>query len=138
MIHPASSLRRPLAKTGFILITLAFAALPALGADSPDAAAAPGPPAEDCATLPGPAGAPDLQQVLAPDLASFFPPRGTEGEGITFALPPLPFLRTCRCSCGAPCLTNSDCGPGGICSPGVTCCARPTERPTSPETQTER
>lgn len=30
--------------------------------------------------------------------------------------------RTCRCSCGYPCQTNADCGPGGICSAGVTCC----------------
>ena len=31
-------------------------------------------------------------------------------------------LRTCRCSCGAPCKTNADCGPGGTCSAGITCC----------------
>lgn len=30
--------------------------------------------------------------------------------------------RTCRCSCGQPCKKDSDCGPGGICSGGVTCC----------------
>ena len=30
--------------------------------------------------------------------------------------------RTCRCSCGHPCQTNADCGPGGVCSPGITCC----------------
>jgi hypothetical protein len=30
--------------------------------------------------------------------------------------------RTCRCSCGFPCTTNADCGPGGVCSPGITCC----------------
>ena len=30
--------------------------------------------------------------------------------------------KTCRCSCGAPCQTNADCGLGGICSVGVTCC----------------
>ena len=34
-----------------------------------------------------------------------------------------PFLRrTCRCSCGFPCTTNADCGPGGLCSAGITCC----------------
>lgn len=32
-------------------------------------------------------------------------------------------LRTCRCSCGFPCTTNADCGPGGVCAPGITCCA---------------
>lgn len=30
--------------------------------------------------------------------------------------------RTCRCSCGQPCKTDADCGPGGICSGGITCC----------------
>ncbi len=34
----------------------------------------------------------------------------------------LAIRRTCRCSCGFPCQTNADCGPGGICSPGITCC----------------
>jgi hypothetical protein len=32
--------------------------------------------------------------------------------------------KTCRCSCGFPCATNADCGPGGICSVGITCCNR--------------
>ena len=31
-------------------------------------------------------------------------------------------LRSCRCSCGAPCKTDADCGPGGICGAGITCC----------------
>jgi hypothetical protein len=30
--------------------------------------------------------------------------------------------RTCRCSCGYPCTTNADCGPGGACTAGITCC----------------
>ena len=30
--------------------------------------------------------------------------------------------RTCRCSCGFPCKTDADCGPGGICRAGITCC----------------
>lgn len=33
------------------------------------------------------------------------------------------FFRTCRCSCGSPCKTNADCGPGGVCASGITCCA---------------
>jgi hypothetical protein len=32
-----------------------------------------------------------------------------------------PFLRTCVCSCGAPCQTDADCD-GGRCGPGITCC----------------
>lgn len=31
-------------------------------------------------------------------------------------------FRTCRCSCGAPCKTDADCGIGGRCSAGITCC----------------
>ena len=34
------------------------------------------------------------------------------------------FMRTCRCSCGYPCKTNADCGAGGVCSAGITCCAK--------------
>jgi hypothetical protein len=34
------------------------------------------------------------------------------------------FLKTCRCSCGQPCTTNADCGPGGACGVGITCCNR--------------
>lgn len=30
--------------------------------------------------------------------------------------------RTCRCSCGFPCRTDADCGPGGVCAAGITCC----------------
>jgi hypothetical protein len=30
--------------------------------------------------------------------------------------------RTCRCSCGFPCKTDADCGPGGLCRAGITCC----------------
>jgi hypothetical protein len=32
-------------------------------------------------------------------------------------------LRTCRCSCGFRCTTDADCGPGGRCTAGITCCA---------------
>jgi hypothetical protein len=37
-------------------------------------------------------------------------------------VPELKFGRTCRCSCGYPCKTDADCGPGGICGGGITCC----------------
>ena len=30
--------------------------------------------------------------------------------------------RTCRCSCGQPCKTDADCGSGGRCTAGITCC----------------
>jgi len=33
-----------------------------------------------------------------------------------------PRIRTCRCSCGYPCRSDEDCGPGGRCTVGITCC----------------
>ena len=30
--------------------------------------------------------------------------------------------KTCRCSCGRPCKTDADCGPGGNCVAGYSCC----------------
>lgn len=36
--------------------------------------------------------------------------------------PELKFGRTCRCSCGYPCKKDADCGPGGICTGGISCC----------------
>lgn len=36
--------------------------------------------------------------------------------------------RTCRCSCGYPCRTNADCGPGGVCAPGISCCSSPNQK----------
>lgn len=38
------------------------------------------------------------------------------------------FGRTCRCSCGFPCKTNADCGPGGVCAAGITCCDAPNKK----------
>lgn len=50
------------------------------------------------------------------------PPAGAAAfDGDLFAKPP--FLRTCLCSCGFPCTTDADCGPGGVCRAGITCCA---------------
>jgi hypothetical protein len=33
-----------------------------------------------------------------------------------------PSIRTCGCSCGFPCTSDADCGPDGVCAPGITCC----------------
>lgn len=30
--------------------------------------------------------------------------------------------KTCRCSCGQPCKSDGDCGVGGVCRVGITCC----------------
>lgn len=32
--------------------------------------------------------------------------------------------RSCRCGCGGSCQTDADCGPGGICEPFPSCCAK--------------
>ena len=53
-----------------------------------------------------------LKTVLSPELS-------LPGAGVGINA----FLRTCRCSCGYPCKTNADCGPGGVCMSGITCCA---------------
>ena len=60
---------------------------------------------------------------------SFEPAPAAMPAGIcpaTLAVNPVPeplFAgRTCRCSCGHPCKTDADCGPGGICSGGYSCC----------------
>jgi len=53
-----------------------------------------------------------LQTMISPDF--FYAGNNT---------PKTAFLRTCRCSCGYPCKTNADCGPGGVCAAGITCCA---------------
>ena len=55
-----------------------------------------------------------LKSVLSPALLP-------EASGLTVARGG---SRTCRCSCGFPCKTNADCGPGGVCAPGITCCDR--------------
>ena len=69
------------------------------------------------APAPAPAGC-GLGFDLAPAPAGFCP--------ATLATNPVPELlfggRTCRCSCGFPCKKDADCGPGGICSGGITCC----------------
>jgi hypothetical protein len=33
-------------------------------------------------------------------------------------------FKYCACSCGYRCSTDADCGPGGSCITGITCCAR--------------
>src|ERR1051325_6625286 len=54
-----------------------------------------------------------LKSVFVPDL-----PVSAHSAEVAHAS-----LRTCRCSCGFRCTTNADCGPGGVCQAGITCCA---------------
>ena len=53
-----------------------------------------------------------LKSVLSPEFAAL---ASTDTAAAT--------LRTCRCSCGFRCTTDADCGPGGRCTAGITCCA---------------
>ncbi|HXB21307.1 MAG TPA: hypothetical protein VNV88_08000 [Candidatus Solibacter sp.] len=53
-----------------------------------------------------------LKSVLSPEFAAL---ASTDTAATT--------LLTCRCSCGFRCTTNADCGPGGVCTAGITCCA---------------
>jgi len=80
-----------------------------------------------------PAHAEEAPTVTTPAQAgcglSFELPPATMQAGLcpaTLATNPVPEPlfggRTCRCSCGYPCKTDADCGPGGICSGGITCC----------------
>jgi hypothetical protein len=82
-----------------------------------------------------------LAGLSVPVLAEEAPP-AQAGCGLSFELTPAPTQaglcsatvatnpvpeplfggRTCRCSCGRPCKTDADCGLGGICSGGITCC----------------
>jgi hypothetical protein len=39
----------------------------------------------------------------------------------------IPIPKTCRCSCGSPCKKDADCGLGGRCSAGITCCVSSDE-----------
>ena len=80
--------------------------------------------------------------VHAGEAPAAAPPPAPAGCGLGFDLAPAPTQaglcpatlttspvqeslfggRTCRCSCGFPCKKDADCGPGGICSGGITCC----------------
>src|SRR5947209_18120665 len=63
-----------------------------------------------------------IKTYLRPDLSlrSVFSSEMFPSPGTTAALAVA--TRTCRCSCGKPCATNADCGPGGVCAFGITCC----------------
>lgn len=78
---------------------------------APAVAVAPAPPGCDSGL--------DLSALSKGEICSAAAP--VEGATAEFMASPK-IRRTCRCSCGFPCQTNADCGPGGVCSPGITCC----------------
>lgn len=114
------TLRKGLGST-LLWAGLALAALVAL---APPCAAAEDVPQPAAATAPeNPCAATgSIEVLLAPDLS---PAASADTLDPLFGAHETapPFLRrTCRCSCGYPCTTHADCGPGGFCSAGITCC----------------
>jgi len=94
---------------------LSFLAVVSLIAFGPRAAFGDRPPANDApigvtADLPSPV---DLEGGFCPAVA---PDDSSRDEAAQ-----KPRFRTCRCSCGAPCLTDADCD-GAPCTAGITCC----------------
>jgi hypothetical protein len=56
-----------------------------------------------------------IRTTLQPDL--------TLKGSLSPELVPVAFhRRTCRCSCGYPCNSDADCGPGGSCEQFISCC----------------
>jgi hypothetical protein len=95
-----------------LAVTAAFAGEEATQVTAPAA------PAETTAAPAGCGADLDLASLATPGAAvcPAAPPETTVPDFITLA------GRTCRCSCGFPCKRDSDCGPGGICAGGITCC----------------
>jgi hypothetical protein len=91
-----------------VVVLLAGLSVPTQAEEAPAAAPAP-----------APAGC-----GLAFDLAPATPQAGLCPATLAESPVPEPLFggRTCRCSCGFPCKKDADCGPGGICSGGITCC----------------
>jgi hypothetical protein len=112
-----------------MILTLALLALlGALPSQAGEAVTAAPVPVGVTAPAPEKAGcAPNLDQLL--QLKPAAPVRGEVCSAAVMtsaAPPPLAPLalagRTCRCSCGQPCQSDADCGPGGRCTAGITCC----------------
>jgi hypothetical protein len=120
-MHPSCSCRH------FGLALCAALALAALSAGPAFAGqgTVPAAPAATIAPVAAPAQ-PGCGQAL--DLSAAIPTtKAEQGEVCPAAAPadPTPIFlggRTCRCSCGQPCHRDEDCGPGGICAGGITCC----------------
>jgi hypothetical protein len=95
-----------------LLVTLALGAAPAFADETAAPAAAP-----TTATAQQGCG-------QTPDLATLLSAKAQISPAV-LPLNPAPDLkvgRTCRCSCGQPCKKDADCGPGGLCVGGISCC----------------
>ena len=108
-------------RTFFIVVVLILAAAPVFAGEPAGPTAAPAVvPSAAAASEPGCAPALDLAAVVSAQ-AEICPATAPETAAPeSMGRPPL--LRTCACSCGYPCSTDADCGPGGICTAGITCC----------------
>ncbi len=95
-----------------VVVALAFGAAPAFADETTAPAVAP----TAAAAQPGCGETLDLAAILS-GKAQVSP----AGLPLNPA-PELKFGRTCRCSCGQPCKTDADCGPGGLCTGGISCC----------------
>jgi hypothetical protein len=108
-------MRRMLGFSIFALtLALALGAVPAFAEEAAVQAAA-----SAVAAAPG---QPDCGETL--DLAAILSVKAEISPAV-LSLNPAPELkagRTCRCSCGQPCKKDEDCGPGGLCMGGITCC----------------
>ena len=116
------------APSSVVLFGLPAAILVALALSVPASGGPGAPGSPDVSTPSGTATAPALLESAGlPDL----PGAGLNGETcesdssvetLTESAAK-PRFRTCRCSCGAPCRTDADCGGApGSCRQGVTCC----------------
>lgn len=91
---------------GMLVLALLALGSPAFAADAAPSAE-PAPASANCGF--------SLDTVLATNATpAVVPAEPTE--------PGLMASRTCRCSCGQPCQSDADCGPGGRCTAGITCC----------------
>lgn len=110
--------RRTFGWAGVTLAVLLSAhTLPAAADDTPQAAA-------PAVSAPCAAADPDVAALIgaetAPAEAALCPAAQAAPRDDVFAKPPFP--RYCKCGCGARCLTDADCGPGGVCVGFITCC----------------
>lgn len=112
--HSSKALSWTVALAGLVLVaTLPAAAATTAAADTPTDLVTPTSPCGQALPVFG-----DLELwLLAPSSPQ-------DGEGTPVAAPPSN-KRFCACGCGAPCTTDEDCGFGGLCISGITCCAVP-------------
>lgn len=97
-------------KTGLGALLLGFALTGLALAEEGKLAPTAKPEAAPCAV--------SFEQLLAPEVSTASV--DTLFDELDAAIPLV--RRTCKCSCGQPCQTDADCGLGGVCRAGITCC----------------